>query len=115
MDLPSHFLAIAGLILGLVFWYNHWRALVVSNHEALKNASLPTTRCGSYPCWKFSPPVALVTWSALAAIKKFLSLVGAFVVSDVIPFLEWVDLQGHLSSMKLVAKELDSLTSGRRT
>ena len=29
--------------------------------------------------------------------------------SDVIPFLEWVDLQGHLSSMKLVAKELDSL------
>ena len=29
--------------------------------------------------------------------------------SDVIPFIELVDLKGHLSSMKLVSKELDSI------
>ena len=47
--------------------------------------------------------------SAIAAIKKLVPLAGAFVASDLIPFLEWVDLQGHLSSMKQVAKEMDSV------
>ena len=264
MDLPSHFLAIAGLILGLVFWYNHWRgktlthkskgmappgalrclaiyrspapttrkvpvfrtlgamgdklgpvfviglgvyrALVVSNHEAVKECftsndkvfvSRPSPSAAkilgyNYAAFGFAPygpfwremqklslleilstrrlsdlmhvqvselqavikdlyilgkdnkwvnskKVVMSEWfehltfnvvltmiagkryfndvvhggeearSAIAAIKKFMSLSGAFVASDVIPFLEWVDLQGHLSSMKLVAKELDSL------
>ena len=264
MDLPSHFLAIAGLILGLVFWYNHWRgktlthkskgmappgalrclaiyrspapttrkvpvfrtlgamgdklgpvfviglgvyrALVVSNHQAVKEcfttndkvfASRPSPSAAkilgyNYAAFSFAPygpfwremqklslleilstrrlsdlmhvqvselqavikdlyilgkdnkwvnskRVVMSEWfehltfnvvltmiagkryfndvvhggeearSAIAAIKKFMSLSGAFVASDVIPFLEWVDLQGHLSSMKLVAKELDSL------
>ena len=47
--------------------------------------------------------------SATAVIKKLVPLAGAFVASDLIPFLEWVDLQGHLSSMKQVAKEMDSV------
>ena len=47
--------------------------------------------------------------SSTTAIKKLVSLVGAIVASDVIPFLEWLDLQGHLSSMKNVAKELDTI------
>ncbi|RVW76299.1 hypothetical protein CK203_057670 [Vitis vinifera] len=102
MDLPSHFLALQGL-----FW--GWCFGIITGE--LKNASLPTTRCGSYPCWKFSPPVALVTCELMHVQVSELQA-G---IKDVIPFLEWVDLQGHLSSMKLVAKELDSLTSGRRT
>ncbi|RVW62150.1 Protopine 6-monooxygenase [Vitis vinifera] len=264
MDLPSHFLAIAGLILGLVLWYNHWRGktlthkskgmsppepsgawpfvghlhllhgkvpvfrtlgamadkvgpvfvirlgmyrtLVVSNREAAKEcfttndkifASRPNSSAAkilgyNYAAFAFAPhgpywremrklsmleilstrrlgdlmhvqvselhagikdlyilgkdnnwvnpkKVVISEWfehltfnvvlrmvagkryfnnvvhggeearSAIAAIKKVLLLVGASVASDVIPFLEWVDLQGHLSSMKLVAKEMDSL------
>ena len=50
--------------------------------------------------------------SAVAVIKKMVALFGAFVPSDAIPFLEWMDLQGYLSSMKLVAKELDSILEG---
>ena len=47
--------------------------------------------------------------AAIEAIKKFIRLFGVTVASDVIPFLELVDLKGHLSSMKLVSKELDSI------
>ena len=47
--------------------------------------------------------------SAIEAIKKFIRVFGVTVASDVIPFLELVDLKGHLSSMKLVSKELDSI------
>lgn len=46
---------------------------------------------------------------AIIAIKKFLSLSGAFVPSDVFPFLERLDLKGYLGSMKHVAEELDCL------
>ncbi|KAF8402138.1 hypothetical protein HHK36_013090 [Tetracentron sinense] len=42
------------------------------------------------------------------AMKKFMHLSGAFVVSDVIPHLGWIDLQGNVSSMKRTAEELDS-------
>lgn len=42
-------------------------------------------------------------------IKKFMCLSGATVISDMIPFLEWLDLRGHLSSMKLAAKEMDTI------
>ncbi|XP_034690478.1 cytochrome P450 CYP82D47-like [Vitis riparia] len=49
---------------------------------------------------------------AIAVIKKFMSLTGAFVASDVIPFVEWMDLQGHLGSMKRVAEQLDPFVEG---
>ncbi|KAK9069378.1 hypothetical protein SSX86_011281 [Deinandra increscens subsp. villosa] len=41
------------------------------------------------------------------AIKKGLYLSGVFVVSDVIPCLEWMDIGGHVKAMKQAAKELD--------
>ena len=49
---------------------------------------------------------------AIATIQEFLSLAGAFVLSDAIPGVEWMDLQGYLGSMKRVAKEVDSLVGG---
>lgn len=50
--------------------------------------------------------------NAKAVIKKFMSLAGAFVASDAIPFIEWMDLGGHLRSMKCVAEQLDSFVEG---
>ena len=47
--------------------------------------------------------------STMASLKKLVPLVGTPVVSYAIPFLECLNLQGHLSSMKDVAKELDSI------
>ncbi|KAJ9692887.1 hypothetical protein PVL29_011811 [Vitis rotundifolia] len=49
---------------------------------------------------------------AIATIQKLLSLAGAFVLSDAIPGVEWMDSQGYLGSMKRVAKEVDSLVGG---
>ncbi|CBI36493.3 unnamed protein product, partial [Vitis vinifera] len=49
---------------------------------------------------------------AIATIQEFLSLAGAFVLSDAIPGVEWMDSQGYLGSMKRVAKEVDSLVGG---
>ncbi|GAV65136.1 p450 domain-containing protein [Cephalotus follicularis] len=45
------------------------------------------------------------------AIQEFFHLSGAFVISDVIPYTEWLDLQGHVRSMKRIAKELDYFLS----
>ncbi|XP_068666536.1 cytochrome P450 CYP82D47-like [Aristolochia californica] len=45
---------------------------------------------------------------AKQAISEFLVLMGASVASDAVPFLEWLDLKGHISAMKRVFKELDS-------
>ncbi|CDP15065.1 unnamed protein product [Coffea canephora] len=44
-------------------------------------------------------------------VKEFVHFLGQFVVSDVIPFplLKWIDMQGHLKSIKRVSKELDSI------
>ncbi|KAF8402135.1 hypothetical protein HHK36_013087 [Tetracentron sinense] len=36
-------------------------------------------------------------------------LAGVFIVSDALPYLEWMDLQGYLSSMKRNIEELDKL------
>ncbi|XP_057472906.1 cytochrome P450 82A3-like [Actinidia eriantha] len=41
------------------------------------------------------------------AIKKMLYLSGVFVVSDVIPSLEWVDFGGYVKAMKQTAKDMD--------
>ncbi|XP_057473361.1 dimethylnonatriene synthase-like [Actinidia eriantha] len=43
------------------------------------------------------------------AIKKMLYLAGVFVVSDVIPSLEWVDFGGYLKAMKQTAKDMDQV------
>ncbi|XP_068655284.1 cytochrome P450 CYP82D47-like [Aristolochia californica] len=48
---------------------------------------------------------------AKKAIGEFFVLLGAFVPSDALPFLEWLDLKGHISAMKRVFKELDSMMS----
>jgi cytochrome P450 family 82 subfamily G polypeptide 1 len=44
-----------------------------------------------------------------SAIKDALYLSGVFVLSDAIPYFEWMDYQGHVGSMKRTAKELDSV------
>ncbi|KAA8543533.1 hypothetical protein F0562_021721 [Nyssa sinensis] len=46
-------------------------------------------------------------WHVKEAIKKALYLSGVFVVSDAIPWLEWMDIGGHVKGMKQTAKELD--------
>ncbi|GAV78222.1 p450 domain-containing protein [Cephalotus follicularis] len=45
------------------------------------------------------------------AITDFMRLTGALVISDVIPYTEWLDLQGHLRSMERTAKEMDYFLS----
>ncbi|KAH6810239.1 cytochrome P450 [Perilla frutescens var. frutescens] len=42
-------------------------------------------------------------------IRKFMYFFGVFVLSDAIPSLGWLDLQGHERNMKRLAKELDDL------
>lgn len=43
------------------------------------------------------------------AINKFSSLSRLFNISDVLPYLEWLDLQGNIKAMKSTGKELDFL------
>lgn len=43
------------------------------------------------------------------AIKKGLYISGVFVVPDVFPYLEWMDIGGHVKAMKQVATEVDSV------
>ncbi|XP_057470771.1 cytochrome P450 CYP82D47-like [Actinidia eriantha] len=45
------------------------------------------------------------------ALKEFVYLAAVFEVSDVIPRLEWLDLQGRLRAMKRTAKEMDYFMS----
>ncbi|XP_015892303.3 xanthotoxin 5-hydroxylase CYP82C4 isoform X1 [Ziziphus jujuba] len=47
----------------------------------------------------------------IQAIHEFMHLSGVLVVSDVIPGIEWLDLLGHIASMKCIAKELDEIIS----
>ncbi|KAH6791438.1 hypothetical protein C2S51_006444 [Perilla frutescens var. frutescens] len=42
-------------------------------------------------------------------MRDFFRYFGEFVLSDAIPSLAWLDLQGHERSMKRIAKELDDL------
>ncbi|KAJ0804859.1 putative cytochrome P450 [Helianthus annuus] len=46
------------------------------------------------------------------AISEFFRLMGIFVVSDAIPFLSWLGLQGYEKEMKKTAKDLDLVLSG---
>ncbi|KAJ6383559.1 hypothetical protein OIU78_026948 [Salix suchowensis] len=48
-------------------------------------------------------------WRYKKAIEEALYLSGIFVISDAIPWLEWIDLQGHVSAMKRTSKELDAV------
>lgn len=45
------------------------------------------------------------------AIKQALYLSGVFVWSDAIPWLEWLDIHGHVRSMKRTFKEIDAVLS----
>ncbi|KAF9608874.1 hypothetical protein IFM89_011912 [Coptis chinensis] len=42
-------------------------------------------------------------------LKDFFHLIGLFVLSDALPFLRWIDFQGHEKAMKTTAKELDTV------
>lgn len=46
------------------------------------------------------------------AIKEALYLSGVFVWSDAVPWLEWVDVHGHVKSMKKTFREIDAVLSG---
>ncbi|KAK2971250.1 hypothetical protein RJ640_014258 [Escallonia rubra] len=46
------------------------------------------------------------------AMRKFPELLGAFVASDSVPFLRWLDLGGYEKEMKKVAKEMDGVLQG---
>ena len=48
-------------------------------------------------------------WRFKKAFNEVMYLLGVFVLSDVIPWLEWIDFQGHVSAMKETARELDFL------
>ncbi|XP_022740548.1 cytochrome P450 CYP82D47-like [Durio zibethinus] len=46
------------------------------------------------------------------SIKEYFHLFGAFVLSDAIPFLGWLDIGGYKKEMKRIAKELDIFVQG---
>ncbi|XP_043704005.1 cytochrome P450 CYP82D47-like [Telopea speciosissima] len=43
------------------------------------------------------------------AMAQALYIIGVFIASDAIPYCEWLDLGGHLRTMKSTIKELDSI------
>ncbi|KAJ7950308.1 Cytochrome P450 [Quillaja saponaria] len=43
------------------------------------------------------------------AMRNFFELSGAFTLSDVLPYLRWLDLGGHEKAMKKTARELDQV------
>ncbi|KAJ0725122.1 putative cytochrome P450 superfamily [Helianthus annuus] len=52
------------------------------------------------------------TRRVLKAIRRFVDLFGAFVPSDAIPWLRWLDLGGYEKKMKKTALELDIVVNG---
>ncbi|RDX74888.1 Cytochrome P450 82C4, partial [Mucuna pruriens] len=46
------------------------------------------------------------------AMRDCMSLFGVFVLSDAIPFLRWLDINGYEKAMKRAASELDPLVEG---
>ncbi|KAI7752897.1 hypothetical protein M8C21_000056, partial [Ambrosia artemisiifolia] len=47
--------------------------------------------------------------SCRGVIREWFEYLGQFLVSDALPFLDWLDLGGYKKTMKRVAKELDSI------
>ncbi|XP_077223684.1 cytochrome P450 CYP82D47-like isoform X1 [Tasmannia lanceolata] len=45
------------------------------------------------------------------ALSQFLYLTSVFVLSDALPFLKWMDLQGYEATMKKTSKEIDFVLS----
>ncbi|KAJ8771550.1 hypothetical protein K2173_026727 [Erythroxylum novogranatense] len=45
-------------------------------------------------------------------IGRFLHFMGVFVVSDALPFLWWLDLQGRETAIKMTGKDLDAILGG---
>ncbi|KAI9113191.1 hypothetical protein K1719_015716 [Acacia pycnantha] len=45
----------------------------------------------------------------LKTLREFVRLMGVFVLGDAIPYLRWLDLDGHEKAMKKTAKELDNI------
>ncbi|PRQ33558.1 putative cytochrome P450 [Rosa chinensis] len=43
------------------------------------------------------------------AVKEFFDFIGLFLVGDVIPYLQWLDLGGHVKAMKKTGKKLDAI------
>ncbi|GAB4861036.1 hypothetical protein Ancab_040060 [Ancistrocladus abbreviatus] len=46
------------------------------------------------------------------AVREFFHMFGAFVISDIFPFLRWLDIGGCEKAMKRTARELDNLIQG---
>nr|XP_029120192.1 cytochrome P450 CYP82D47 [Elaeis guineensis] len=46
------------------------------------------------------------------AMHRMMELLGAFMVSDVVPFLRWLDLGGYQRAMKRTAAEMDGIIGG---
>ncbi|CAN6459947.1 unnamed protein product [Victoria cruziana] len=47
----------------------------------------------------------------LQALEQIANLFGLFTVSDAIPWLEWLDLDGHVRAMKKAHRKLDKIVS----
>ncbi|KAG8384485.1 hypothetical protein BUALT_Bualt04G0122600 [Buddleja alternifolia] len=52
------------------------------------------------------------TSSQQKVMRDFMYYFGVFVISDYIPLLGWLDIQGHQKTMRKMAKELDTLIGG---
>ncbi|XP_058070048.1 xanthotoxin 5-hydroxylase CYP82C4-like [Magnolia sinica] len=64
-------------------------------------------------CWRapMQPAARTESIKIRQLMERSSYLSGVFVVSDALPFLKWMDLQGHESAMRGIAKELDTLIS----
>ncbi|KAK9136199.1 hypothetical protein Syun_015529 [Stephania yunnanensis] len=46
------------------------------------------------------------------ALSRFFTLLGVFMVEDVVPFLGWLDVKGYRKEMRSVARDLDVVLQG---
>ncbi|KAK9112947.1 hypothetical protein Scep_020466 [Stephania cephalantha] len=46
------------------------------------------------------------------ALSRFFTLLGVFMVEDVVPFVGWLDVQGYRKEMRSVARDLDVVLQG---
>uniref|UniRef100_A0A7N2KSE1 Cytochrome P450 n=1 Tax=Quercus lobata TaxID=97700 RepID=A0A7N2KSE1_QUELO len=110
------------------------RAFVVSSWEVAKDcftindkalASRPATVATKLMGYNYAVMVAGKRYTGSSAasdsgeakrcqntINQFFHLMGIFVISDALPFLDWLDLRGHEKAMKKNTKEMDSILGG---